>query len=242
MATVEQLISAGGYVALLDRATPSSDVLSSAQVKFFELDISIVPDLEAAVEQAVEWSQTTGALLGGVINCAAIGGREPIVNSDGETFPEKLWDRMLAVNLSGTFHLTRLASKHLVKVPPEGSDSERGVIIMTSSTAASEGQTGQVAYSACKGAIDAMLLPLARDLAAYGIRVVSIAPAGFATPMLLKFPKPVVDGIVNSWSLYPKRLGDPSEFASTVMWILQCGYVNGETIRLSGGTRVTATL
>lgn len=166
------------------------------------------------------------------------------------------------VNLTGTFNLTRIACKHLVKVPPEGPDGERGVIVMVASSAAVrpfsappfllctntvfataqfEGQTGQVAYSATKGALVGMTLPMARDLERYGIRVVTIAPGVFVTPMMMSMNKKVQESLTREL-VFPRRMGEPREFAQTVKWILECPYVNGETIRLSGGSRVPAKM
>ena len=166
------------------------------------------------------------------------------------------------VNLTGTFNLTRIACKHLVKVPPEGPDGERGVVVMVASSAAVrpfsalpfflctntvfattqfEGQTGQVAYSATKGALASMTLPMARDLERYGIRVVTIAPGVFVTPMMMTMNKKAQESVTREL-LFPRRMGEPREFAQTVKWIIECPYVNGETIRLSGGSRIPAKM
>lgn len=162
------------------------------------------------------------------------------------------------MNLTGTFNLTRLAVKHLINVPAEeGADGERGVIIMVGSTVAvsfpcpskapisflpsttqNEGQQGQIAYAASKGAIRSMTLPMARDLSRHSIRVVTISPSPFITPMTSQFTPATAHNIQSQGLLFPKRYGLPCEFAKTVRWILECPYVNGETIDLTGGTRV----
>ena len=163
--------------------------------------------------------------------------------------------------MTGTFNLTRIACKYLVKVPPERPDGERGVVVMVASSAAVrprfiprstlsdaipfvsqfEGQTGQTAYAATKGALVSMTLPMARDLERFGIRVVTVAPGAFITPMMNVTTKRVQESISRDL-LFPRRMGQPNEFAQTVKWILECPYVNGETIRLSGGSRLPGKL
>ena len=179
-----------------------------------------------------------------------------------------MWNFAIDVNLTGTFNLTRIACKHLVKVPPEDPDGERGVVVLVASSAAVrfifraslflclfsstgtnyvsvipqfEGQPGQVAYAAAKGALVSMTLPMARDLERYGIRVVTIAPGPFITPMTSVMNKKTQESITREL-LFPRRMGEPREFAQTVKWILECPYVNGETIRLSGGGRLPGKL
>ena len=166
------------------------------------------------------------------------------------------------VNLTGTFNLTRITCKHLITVPPEGPDGERGVVVMVASSAAVrwcplffslrlirhsftttqfEAQPGQVAYAATKGALVSMTLPMARDLERYGIRVVTIAPGAFITPMMSLMNSKTQRSLSRNL-LFPRRMGDPREFGQTVKWILECPYVNGETVRLSGGSRLPAKL
>ena len=170
------------------------------------------------------------------------------------------------VNLTGTFNLTRIVCKYLVMVPSEGPDGERGVVVMVASTAAVrwysvrhfpfssfakkivlssstqfEAQPGQVAYAATKGALVSMTLPMARDLEPHGIRVVTIAPSAFTTPMVTIMKPKVREGISRNL-LFPRRMGEPREFGQTIKWILECPYVNGETIRLSGGSRFPGKL
>jgi NAD(P)-dependent dehydrogenase (short-subunit alcohol dehydrogenase family) len=174
-----------------------------------------------------------------------------------------VWNLAIDINLTGTFNLTRIACKHLVKVPTEGPDGERGVVVMVASSAAVrscstplffflfsstdtstsqfEAQPGQVAYAAAKGALVSMTLPMARDLERYGIRIVTIAPGAFITPMTSVMSKKTQESVSRDL-LFPRRMGEPREFAQTVKWILECPYVNGETIRLSGGSRLPGKL
>ncbi|KAJ7065302.1 3-hydroxy-acyl-CoA-dehydrogenase [Mycena amicta] len=243
LATVVDLVSVGAYVAVLDRAAPPSDLTSNDKVKFFEIDITEVSQIEQAVEGVVAWAELNNAPLGGVINSAGVGTAGKIIDAQNDPHSLDLWDFTIAVNLTGTFNLTRLALKHLIKVAPEeGDDGERGVVILVSSAAAFEGQPGQVAYSATKGAIRSMTLPLARDLARHAIRVITIAPGAFRSAMTDKMPPKTRRSLENEGVVYPRRLGQPPEFAQTVRWVIECPYVNGETIRLSGGGRLPARL
>ncbi|KAF7309519.1 3-hydroxy-acyl-CoA dehydrogenase [Mycena indigotica] len=235
LATVVDLLSIGAYIAIIDRASPSSDLLSNEKVKFIEVDITQVSQIEAAVESIVKWSSQTNAPLGGVVNSAGVGTAAKIIDAFNEPHSLDLWDFTLAVNLTGSFNLTRLALKHLIKVAPEeGQDGERGVIIFVSSAAAFEGQPGQAAYAATKGALRSMTLPLARDLARHAVRVVTIAPGAFRSAMTDKMPLKTRKSLENEGVVFPRRLGEPEEFARTARWIIECPYVNGETIRSSG--------
>ncbi|KAJ4470161.1 3-hydroxyacyl-CoA dehydrogenase [Lentinula aciculospora] len=241
LATVKMLIQAKSYVSILDRAPPPSDIIG-LQVSFYQMDITVVADIERAVEDTVNWTQQTGAVIGGVINCAGVGVVAKIIDAQNEPHSLDLWDFVLAVNLTGTFNLTRLALKHMVhNEPEEGPDGERGVIVLVSSSAAFEGQPGQAAYSATKGALRSMTLPLARDLARHSIRVMTIAPNVFVSSMSDKLPQKARRSL-ESDLVYPKRFGHPAEFADTVKWILECAYVNGETVRLSGASRMPAKM
>lgn len=193
LATVRDLASYNAYISIVDRSPPPTD-LPASRVKFFETNITEVDQIERAVESTVAWTKETGAVLGGVINCAGVGTAGKIIDAHNEPHSLDLWNFTLAVNLTGTFNLTRLALKHLVKVQKEdGGHGERGVVIMVSSVAAVgvsllqctlsnslrlsgrqyEGQVGQTAYSATKGAVRSMTLPLARDLGRHAIRVVT---------------------------------------------------------------------
>jgi len=241
LATVEMLIQAKAYISILDKSPPPENVIGP-QVKFYQTDIAVVADIEKAVEETVAWTTQTGAILRGVVNSAGVAAGAKIIDSRNEPHSLDLWDFVLAVNLTGTFNLTRLALKHMVRSEPdEGLDGERGVIILVSSSAAFEGQPGQVAYSASKGALRSMALPLARDLARHSVRVVSIAPNMFASSMTDKLPGKVRRSL-ESGLVYPNRFGQPVEFAETVKWALECVYVNGETIRLSAASRMPAKM
>ncbi|KAF5383657.1 hypothetical protein D9615_003846 [Tricholomella constricta] len=243
LATAQDLLAGGAYVAILDVAPLPVVLAGSAKCIFVATDIRNVTQVAAAVTRVAEWTSETGAELGGVVNSAGLGRNELLVNSKGKAHGTDVWDLTMDVNVSGTFHLTRLALEHLVRVKPEDTtDGERGVIILVASEAAFEGQPGQTAYAASKGAIRSMALPMARDLARHHVRVVAIAPGPFTTPLTGTLSQKVQGALNSAAVLYPKRLGTPGEFAKTVRWALECAYVNGETIRLTGGGRVPAFL
>ncbi|KAJ7708980.1 3-hydroxy-acyl-CoA-dehydrogenase [Mycena rosella] len=242
LATVQDLISANAFVSIVDRSPPPAD-LPADRIKFFETDITKLEQIERAVNGSVEWAAETSAPLGGVINCAGVGTAAKMIDAHNRPHPLDLWNFTVAVNLTGTFNLTRLVLGHLVKVAPEdGADGERGVVVLVASAAAFEGQPGQTAYAATKGALRSMALPMARDLARHAIRVVAIAPGVFASSMTDMMPEKTRRSLANEGIAYPRRFGQPLEFAQTVRWILECPYVNGETIRLSGAGRLPGKL
>jgi len=243
LSTAGHILQEKGYVAILDIKPPDATniELAPSRVKFWELNITKVDFITKVVDEVISWTKQNGAPLGGVINCAGVGAAAKIIGANGQPHSLDVWNFAMDVNLTGTFNLTRIACKHLVKVPPEGPDGERGVIVMVASSAAFEGQPGQVAYSATKGALASMTLPMARDLERYGIRVVTIAPGPFFTPMMNTMNKKTQESLTREL-LFPRRMGEPREFAQTVKWILECPYVNGETIRLSGGSRLPGKL
>ncbi|KAJ3890874.1 hypothetical protein GG344DRAFT_65922 [Lentinula edodes] len=244
LATVQELLRCNAYVAVLDLSPISAELVSdetcssddtsqNPRVLYIETDVTQEDRVESAVDRVVEWTKSTGAYLGGVINGAGIALAELTINRQGEPHSTRTWERVLGINLTGTFYLTRLVAKHLVTVPREyeleetarereeegmtmkGSDGERGVIVMIASTVAYEGQAGQIAYAASKGAIRSMTLPMARDMSRYGVRVVTIAPGPFKTPMTGQFSQSMTDRLEKEAVLFPKRYGMPEEFAAT---------------------------
>ncbi|GAW04506.1 3-hydroxyacyl- dehydrogenase [Lentinula edodes] len=244
LATVQELLRCNAYVAVLDLSPISAELVSDVEtcssddtsqnprVLYIETDVTQEDRVESAVDRIVEWTKLTGAHLGGVINGAGIALAELTINRRGEPHSTRTWDRVLGINLTGTFYLTRLVAKHLVTVPREYeleetarereegmvmkvSDGERGVIVMIASTVAYEGQAGQIAYAASKGAIRSMTLPMARDMSRYGVRVVTIAPGPFKTPMTGQFSQSMTDRLEKEAVLFPKRYGMPEEFAAT---------------------------
>ncbi|SOC37679.1 NAD(P)-dependent dehydrogenase (short-subunit alcohol dehydrogenase family) [Rhizobium subbaraonis] len=198
---------------------------------FIRTDVTEERDAQAAVDAAV----ARFGHLHGLVNCAGIAPGEKVVGRDG---PHRLesFARTIAINLTGTFNMTRLAAIAIAE-EAAGEDGERGVIVNTASVAAFDGQIGQAAYAASKGGVAAMTLPIARELARYGIRVVSIAPGIFETPMMAGMPQDVQDALGKSVP-FPARLGRPPEFAALVRHICENAMLNGEIIRLDGALRM----
>ena len=172
------------------------------------------------------------------VNSAGIGGAARTVGKNGP-MPLEKFEHIIRVNLIGTFNVLRLCAEVMQVNEATTTDGERGVIVNVASVAAFDGQTGQAGYAASKGGIVAMTLPIARDLAKRGVRVMTIAPGVFETPMLASAPAEIRDPLI-AITQFPKRLGDPVEFAEEVEHIVRCGYLNGETIRLDAGIRMPA--
>ncbi len=170
-----------------------------------------------------------------LVNCAGVGPAKRIVGRDGP-MPLSDFEKVIAINLVGTFNMMRLAAADMQLLEPLA-DGERGVIVSTASVAAYEGQIGQAAYAASKGGVAALTLPAARELSQFGIRVMAIAPGIFGTPMLRALPQAAQDSLGASVP-FPKRLGEPREFAELVMTIVKSGYLNGEVIRIDGALRM----
>jgi NAD(P)-dependent dehydrogenase (short-subunit alcohol dehydrogenase family) len=171
-----------------------------------------------------------------VMNIAGIGTAKRLIGRDGTPMPIEDFRRVIEVNLVGTFNMIRLATAEIVKLDPL-EDGERGVIVCTASVAAFDGQVGQEAYAASKGGLVSLTLPLARDLSQFGVRVVTIAPGLFLTPLMAELPQPVQDSLAASIP-FPKRLGKPAEFAQLAASIIENMALNGEVIRLDGALRM----
>ncbi|KIM31976.1 hypothetical protein M408DRAFT_327355 [Serendipita vermifera MAFF 305830] len=243
LATVLELCKCDGYVAVLDiQDMPGAAKRAmGSKARFFKCDLTKEQDVETAVNQTVEWSRETNAKLGGVINCGGVAVAQKVVAGNGVPHSLDLFEFALRINVTGTFDLTRRVLEHLVQAEPEGEDGERGVVILVSSSSAFEGQQGQVAYAASKGAIRSMTLPMARDLGRFGVRVNTIAPSLFVSPMTEKMSAKV-KGSLERDLVFPKRFGETGEFAHMVKYLIEATYVNGETYRLSGGARMPGRL
>ena len=233
-ATVQRLVDEGAKVTILDLDAETGEKLSaelSNSAIFAKADVTD----EASVQAAVDKTAKTFGAVHFIVNCAGIGTPGKAVGKKGP-MPLDQFRKVLDINLVGTFNVIRLAALKIVENEPND-DGERGVIINTASVAAFEGQIGQVAYSASKGGIVGMTLPLAREFAAHGIRVVTIAPGIFDTPMLAGLPEKVRESL-GKMVPFPKRLGKPGEFAMLVQHIIENRMLNGETIRLDGAIRM----
>jgi NAD(P)-dependent dehydrogenase (short-subunit alcohol dehydrogenase family) len=233
-ATVEMVVASGGNAIIADLNRSGGEALAAQlgkRTRFVEVDVTREDHAQAAVAAALE---AFGALHG-LVNCAGIGIGEKTIGKEG---PHALasFARVININLIGTFNMIRLAADAMSKQAPN-SGGERGVIVNTASVAAFDGQIGQAAYSASKAGIVGMTLPIARDLARSGIRVVTIAPGIFETPMLKGLPAEVQESLGKQVP-FPSRLGKPEEFAAMVKYIAQAQMLNGETIRLDGAIRM----
>ena len=231
-ATARMIRSAGGNVVIIDlNEAAGQSVAAELGGRFVKADVSDPAQTQAAVQMAVEWY---GALHFAV-NCAGIGDPEKILGKEGPASLER-FARVIRVNLIGTFNVCRLAAAAIAKNEPN-SDGERGVLINTASVAAFDGQMGQASYAASKSGIVGLTLPLARDLARNGIRVMTIAPGLFDTPMLAALPENVRTAL-GAMVPFPSRLGHPEEYAKLARHILENPMLNGETIRLDGAIRL----
>ncbi len=189
-----------------------------------------------AVEAALDAASAAHGVPRVVMNIAGIGTAKRVIGKDGSPAPLEDFERVIRVNLIGTYNVIRLAAVRIATLEAL-EDGERGVMLCTASVAAFDGQVGQEAYSASKGGLVGMTLPLARDLAQYGIRVVTVAPGLFLTPLMKTLPEPVQQSLAASIP-FPKRLGKPDEFASLAAHIVTNTHLNGETIRLDGALRM----
>jgi NAD(P)-dependent dehydrogenase (short-subunit alcohol dehydrogenase family) len=235
LATVHRLVDGGAKVVVLD--LPGSDGAAVADelgenVRFSPADVTD----EDAVAEAVGVASELGR-LNIAVNCAGIGPPARVVGRDGSPAPLDGFRKVIEVNLIGTFNVLRLAAAEMVRHDLGGDAEERGVIVNTASAAAFDGQIGQAAYSASKGGIVGMTLPIARDLADKRIRVVTIAPGLFLTPLLMGLPQDALDSL-GAQVPHPSRLGDPAEFAQFVQAIVENPMLNGETVRLDGAIRM----
>jgi NAD(P)-dependent dehydrogenase (short-subunit alcohol dehydrogenase family) len=229
-ATAARLSAAGAAVVVVDLPR-TEDAAAAAGHHFAPADVQ---DAEA-VQRAVDLATQLGTLRI-LVNCAGIGTPGKVVGRDGTPMALEQFARVVGVNLIGTFNVIRLATAAMLKTPPTD-DGERGVVVNTASIAAFDGQIGQASYSASKGGIVGMTLPLARDLASSGVRVCTIAPGIFDTPLMNSAPQNVKDvlaaGVPN-----PSRFGRPDEYAALALHIVENAYLNGEVIRLDGALRM----
>jgi NAD(P)-dependent dehydrogenase (short-subunit alcohol dehydrogenase family) len=235
LATAQRIVAAGGKVALLDvnddKGDAAIEALGGANARYIRTDVTDEASVAAAIAAAREF-------MGGInvaVNCAGILGAGRVLGKDGP-MPLDTFRTTVLVNLVGSFNVAKAAA-NVMQHNVAGDDGERGVIVNTASVAAYEGQIGQAAYAASKGGVVGMTLPMARELARIGVRVMTIAPGIFWTPMVDGMPEAVQQSLSASIP-FPSRLGQPDEYADTVAFILASRYLNGETIRLDGAVRL----
>ncbi|MCX2865776.1 SDR family NAD(P)-dependent oxidoreductase [Paucibacter sp. PLA-PC-4] len=237
-AVARALARAGARVALLDINLDAATRVAAdmrqqgGHALALRCDISDADSATAALDEAAAAHGPTRVLM----NIAGVGGAKRIIQRDGSAAPLDDFERTLRINLLGTYNMVRLMAARAALLEPM-EDGERGVIVNTASVAAFDGQVGQEAYAASKAGIAGMTLPLARDLAQWGIRVCTIAPGIFATPLLKELPQVVQQSLADAIP-FPKRLGHPDEFAALALHIASNGHLNGEVIRLDGALRL----
>ena len=229
LATTKRLLDAGAQVVVIDLRGAEAVAELGDRAKFVETNVTD----EAGVGKALDVAESLGPLRINV-NCAGIGNAAKTLSKDGP-FPLDAFKKVVEVNLIGTFNVLRLSAERIAKTEPIG--EERGVIINTASVAAFEGQIGQAAYSASKGGVVGMTLPIARDLSRELIRVVTIAPGLFKTPLLGSLPEEARQKL-GAGVPFPQRLGQPAEYAQLACQIVENRMLNGETIRLDGALRM----
>lgn len=231
-ATARLFRASGAEVTILDRdAARGQAVADEIGAHFAQTDVTSEDSVKAAIALAMDKMGKINA----AINCAGVGTAEKTLGREG---PHSLdhYNRVIGINLVGTFNVARLAAAEMARNTPT-EDGQRGVIVNTASVAAFDGQKGQVAYASSKAGIAGMSLPMARDLSREGIRVMAIAPGIFLTPMLMGLPQEVQDQLAADVTC-PRRLGRPEEYASLARFIVESGYLNGETIRIDGALRM----
>jgi NAD(P)-dependent dehydrogenase (short-subunit alcohol dehydrogenase family) len=233
--TVERIVKGGGKAVIFDLDATKGEALAARlgdNALFAKVDVADEASTQAGVAAALE---KFGAIHV-CVNCAGIPGRVGRVVGKQGPMPLADFEKVIRVNLIGTFNVTRLTVAEMLKNAPDPQTGERGVVINTASLAGLEGQMGQVSYAASKAGVIGMMLPLVRDLSQFGVRVLTIAPGLFETPMGAGAPPELNEKLISTLE-FPKRMGQPSEFASLVAHLIENSYLNGELIRIDAGTR-----
>ncbi|KAL5315167.1 hypothetical protein ACEPPN_017818 [Leptodophora sp. 'Broadleaf-Isolate-01'] len=244
-ACVEDICRKGGYAAILDMneelAAEVVKEIGGGKSKFFETNVLETESIASAVKGALAWIKETGKEVGGVIAAAGVSTPAKILDRSLNPFSLDDFDFVMNVNVRGTIDLIRQVLPHIARTTPRGEDGERGVVIMVASSAAFDGQPGQVAYSASKGAIASLTLPMTRDLARYGIRVVTVAPSLFDSRMTAMMSDKVRASLTRVME-FPLRPGKPHEFAQLVSQGIENIMLNGVVLRLDGGMRMPSKM
>ncbi len=235
--TCEALAKAGAKIAALDRDVEKLAALSFGDAELFTRSVDVAS--EDSVAAAVAAVKARFGAIHVLVNCAGVADAAKTV-SRGAPFPLTTWSKVIAINLTGTFDMIRQCALVMSENEADGETGERGVIVNTASGAATQGQIGQAAYSASKAGVIGLTLPVARDLAPLGIRVVTISPGLFETQMVAGLPPAVTRSIAERMILFPNRLGQAAEFGALVQHIAENGYLNATTIDLDAGARMAA--
>jgi len=235
-ACARAFIGAGANVVIADLNAEAGESVAADLGQAARFRRTDVAD-EASVQGAVDLAVGEFGALHGAINCAGVAIAERVLDREGQPNPLARFAFVVGVNLIGTYNVIRLAAAAIARNSPEGADGERGVIVNTASVAAFDGQIGQAAYAASKGGVAAITLPIARELARHGIRVATIAPGLFDTPMLAGLPEPARQSLGQQVP-FPPRLGHPDEYAALARHIVENPMLNGEVIRLDGAIRM----
>ncbi|PNS17350.1 3-hydroxyacyl-CoA dehydrogenase type-2 [Sphaceloma murrayae] len=244
LATAEDLYTHGGYLAILDLNKDAGDEAVKSlgnRAKFFECDVTDTENIATAIKGVADWVESTGKFIGGIVSAAGVGNPGKMLDRHNEPLSLSSIDFVLNINLRGTLDFVRQCLPYMAKQEPFGTDGERGVVIMVSSSAAYDGQPGQVSYAASKGAVRSMTLPMARDLAPLGIRVVTIAPSFFESRMTAMMSDKVRKSLERVME-FPKRPGKAPEFAQLVRQAVENQMLNGVCIRLDGATRMPSKM
>lgn len=235
LATAKSLIAQGAKVMIFDlneeKAKEVCEDLGENSA-YIKVDVTKEESVMAGVEKIVDQFGAVHIC----VNCAGVGTPQKTLGRSGP-IPLENFKTVIDINLIGTFNVLRLAAEQMAKNAPLTAEGERGIIVNTASVAAFDGQMGQAAYGASKAGVAGMTLPIARDLSSYGIRINTIAPGLFRTPMAEGLPEKIIDKL-ETMVEFPKRLGQPSEYASLVSFMVENEYINGEVIRLDGGIRM----
>lgn len=243
-ACVQDICKKGGNAVILDMNEELGNNVAQElgpSAAFFRCDVTDTESIAAAVKDTLAWIKETGKLLGGIIPAAGVGSPGLILDKRGNPLSIESVDFIMSINVRGTIDLIRQFLPYLASVEPWGPDGERGIVVMVASAAAFEGQMGQVAYAASKGAVASMTLPMARDLSRYGIRVVTVAPSMFDSAMTAAMSDKVQMSLRKAME-FPLRPGQPPEFSALVTHAIENSMLNGVVIRLDGATRMPSRL
>ncbi|CCG84009.1 protein of unknown function [Taphrina deformans PYCC 5710] len=239
-ASARSLYAGGAYVAVLDRDKDAGQNVCKElgqRAKFFYADLGDDAGTEEAINQSIAWSKEVGKPVSGAVNCAGIGFAGKIVGRDNKPFDLEAFKYVLQINLIGTYNVSRLVAAHMCSIEEDSVSGERGCIVMVSSAAGRDGQTGQTPYSASKGGVNGLTLPMARDLARHKIRVVTVAPTLFSTKMGANTPTKAAAAL-QSMLEFPNRFGNADEFGHLVKSMIENTYVNGDVYNISGASRL----